>query len=332
MSPSDLPNIPSFRKQHLLLEYASLKLRCPRGIYISLNPGNPSSWSGVFFVRTGPYCPAVLRFNVSFPSQYPDDPPLVTFATDIFHPLLVPLTTYTFSTSAGDANDTVSASDEDRLPPGGFSLRDGFPEWFARGNKAGCKVMDLDRLSQRSGYRSSSASRDVSVGPADVPLDQETVSMSRPAGEIPSQPVAIVDVLAYLQSAFEDPVMLDRLPLEAAGNPGAWHAWQSHRGLSQVPDSAVASESDRRSSTAGRGPPKLPDKWNWEGVWENRVKSGIQHSLSDPVLFGNKDGRPGDKRAEMIRFSRMDPEQLKEICDTITDSQNTGSKPGSGPA
>lgn len=243
---------------------------------------------------TGPYSPAVLRFNVSFPPQYPDDPPLVTFATDIFHPLLVPLTTYTFSTSAGDANDTVSASDEDRLPPGGFSLRDGFPEWFARRNTPRRKVMDSDGHSQRSGYRTSSGSRDVSVEPADVPLDPETVSTSRPSGEIPSKPVAIVDVLAYLKSAFEDPAMLDRLPLEAAGNPGAWHAWQSHRVLSQATGRAVALDSDQRSNSAGR------DNWNWEGVWENRVKSGIQNSLSDPVLFGNKDGRPGDKRAEMV--------------------------------
>src|SRR3989337_2223388 len=28
---------------------------------------------------------------------------------------------------------TVSATDEERLPPGGFSLRHGFPEWFGRG-------------------------------------------------------------------------------------------------------------------------------------------------------------------------------------------------------
>src|SRR5699024_3148272 len=63
-------------------------------------------------------------------------PPLVTFTTDIFHPLLVPLTTYTFTTGSDDATDTVSATDEERLPPGGFSLRHGFPHWFGRAKKS----------------------------------------------------------------------------------------------------------------------------------------------------------------------------------------------------
>lgn len=249
---------------------------------------------------TGPYSPAVLRFNVLFPSQYPDGPPFVTFATDIFHPLIVPLTTYTFSTSAGDANDTVSASDEDRLPPGGFSLRDGFPEWFSRGSRPAREMNDLNGHGHGSDYRSSSESKDAAVEPADVPLQQETVSMSRTSGEMLSKQFGIVDVLVYLKSTFENPAMLDRLPLEAAGNPGAWHAWRSYRGLSRTPDNAVIQGGDQLSNSAGSDPRNLPDNWNWEGVWENRVKSGIQQSLSDSVLFGHKDGRAGDKRVEMV--------------------------------
>lgn len=31
---------------------------------------------------------------------------------------------------------------------------------------------------------------------------------------------------------------------------------------------------------------RKPGEWNWEGVWEDRVKKGIKASLSDPVLFG----------------------------------------------
>lgn len=34
---------------------ASLKARCPAGIYLSLTPGDPSKWSGVIFVREGIY-------------------------------------------------------------------------------------------------------------------------------------------------------------------------------------------------------------------------------------------------------------------------------------
>lgn len=31
---------------------------------------------------------------------------------------------------------------------------------------------------------------------------------------------------------------------------------------------------------------RRPGEWNWEGVWEERVKKGIAASLSEPVLFG----------------------------------------------
>jgi hypothetical protein len=32
---------------------------------------------------------------------------------------------------------------------------------------------------------------------------------------------------------------------------------------------------------------RRPEEWNWEGVWEERVKRGIAASLSEGVLFGN---------------------------------------------
>src|SRR3954468_18567199 len=86
-------------------------------------------------ISTGPYAPAVLRFQISFPATYPTLPPLVTFSTDVFHPLLTPLTTYTYTTGSSDT-DTVSATDEERLPPGGFSLRHGFPQWFGRARRS----------------------------------------------------------------------------------------------------------------------------------------------------------------------------------------------------
>ena len=104
------------------------------------NPTDPTYWSGVIFIRKGalyslryhlglsdshslgPYASAILRFNIKFPPTYPELPPLITFTTDIFHPLIVPLTTYTFTT--GSSNEVpVSATDEERLSPGAFSLR-----------------------------------------------------------------------------------------------------------------------------------------------------------------------------------------------------------------
>lgn len=55
--------LPALRRQNLLSEFAGLKQSCPRGIFVSLTPGDPSLWSGVIFVRKGtlgspsmPYC------------------------------------------------------------------------------------------------------------------------------------------------------------------------------------------------------------------------------------------------------------------------------------
>ncbi len=118
-----------------LLTSAGLKQACPHGVFVSLTPGDPTLWSGAIFVRKGPYATAVLRFQISFPDTYPNLPPLVTFSTDMFHPLITPLTTYTYTTDIQD-NGTVSATDEERLPPGGFSLRHGFPAWFGRASRS----------------------------------------------------------------------------------------------------------------------------------------------------------------------------------------------------
>lgn len=37
----------------LTSDSASLKAHCPEGIYLFLTPGDPSLWSGVFFIRVG---------------------------------------------------------------------------------------------------------------------------------------------------------------------------------------------------------------------------------------------------------------------------------------
>jgi hypothetical protein len=64
---------------------------------------------------------------------------------------------------------------------------------------------------------------------------------------------------------------------------------------------------------AGKGPmtQKQPGDWNWEGVFEKRVKSGIEASISDAVLFGSS--RPGAQGNDAIRFRKLDDEQLDAI-------------------
>lgn len=251
-------------------------------------------------IAAGPYLPAVLRFNISFPSRYPDLPPLVTFVSEIFHPLLVPLTTYTFSSGASDAYETVSASDEERLPPGGFSLRHGFPQWFGRKSRGPQGVMSVDTWHSHNGHQLKAESTDVSAEPVPESLLDGTGTPYQTSHEAAAEHASIVEVLNYLKSAFQDPMMLDELPLEAAADPGAWHAWRSHRGFSKGPRNAINSANDERSQSLVADLQIQPNDWNWEGVWKNRVKIGIENSLSDPVLHGPKGGRGGDKRTELV--------------------------------
>ncbi|KAL5118926.1 hypothetical protein ACEQ8H_003249 [Pleosporales sp. CAS-2024a] len=261
-SSAALPPFPSFRRQHLNVDFASLRAANLHGVFVSTTPGDPSLWVGVLFVRRGPYAPAVLRFHISFPPTYPALPPLVTFSSDVFHPLLTPLTTYTYTYTTGSSDsDTVSASDDERLPPGGFSLRHGFPHWFRRAQP------------------SAPTSRDVSGS---------TVSSStarHAANPAPAEDVSIVKILDYIRSAFSDESLLDSLPLEAAANPGAYHAWQTYRAPPPSTESTPTDLTD--SGTLGRN--RRPGEWNWEGVWEERVKKAVKASLSEPVLFGPED-------------------------------------------
>lgn len=223
---------------------ASLSHACPHGVYMSLTPGDCTLWAGVLSIRSGPYSPSILRFQISFPPSYPAIPPLVTFSSDIFHPLITPLTTYRHS--VGGAGDTTS--DAERLPPGGFSLRDGFPAWYGKGD----------------GRR--------------------------------GKEYCTFEVLRYIRRAFDDEDVLDKMSVEAAGNTGAWHAWRAHRAAKGEVEESRLSPTEKK-----------PGEWNWDGVWEVRVKKGLEGSLSEAVLYG---GAVGD---DLIRFLDMQDGDLEGI-------------------
>ncbi|EKM80305.1 hypothetical protein AGABI1DRAFT_73378 [Agaricus bisporus var. burnettii JB137-S8] len=90
-SKSDVPSAPSIVAQTALsLEYASLRHQnhCPLGIYIVPSPDSLFVWDAVLYTHQGYYAGAILRFRVTFPSDYPDNIPAVQFITDIFHPLI----------------------------------------------------------------------------------------------------------------------------------------------------------------------------------------------------------------------------------------------------
>lgn len=266
----------------------------------------------------GPYASAVLRLQIRFPDIYPDLPPLVTFATDVFHPLIVPLTTYTFSTSSASDNP-VSATDEERLPPGGFSLRHGFPHWFGRakrkdiasgassrnvsGNSANVVVPPSEPIQSATELELKSEEPSdtphTSDAVSDQPIDNEdnTGPQEEPVrvAQVPNLDqfvqtrtvVPVYELLEYIRSTFDNEEVLDSLPVESAGNPGAWHAWKAHRRDGHTPGDL------RRGSPQAR----LPGDWHWDGIWARRVETEIETSNSDPMLFGNA-SRGGD---EMVR-------------------------------
>ncbi|QKX61849.1 uncharacterized protein TRUGW13939_09005 [Talaromyces rugulosus] len=348
MSSHSLPNIPSLRKHQLLLEFASLKHAAPPGVYVSINnPTDPTLWSGVFFIRSGPYASAILRFAIRFPASYPELPPLVTFNTDIFHPLVVPLTTYTFTT--GSSNEApVSATDEERLSPGAFSLRHGFPHWFGRAqrtannsgtpsrNISGSKIENESKVAQtdiitEDGGDSNNAANDpvVPVTPKkqtarETPVTSPSPGVKENASPASPAPVSgpyldkqrsvpVVTLLSYILSTFDDENILDSLPLEAAGNPGAWHAWKAYRrnekGFKHQSNGSGVATPDKRGTPQAR----LPGEWNWEGVWAKRVQSGVEASQSHAVLFGNAP-RAGD---DLMRFLNIDQATLESVREKI---------------
>lgn len=221
---------------------------------------------------SGPYATAILRFQIAFADDHPQRPPVITFQSDVFHPLVTPLTTYTYSTrDSGAGADPQSAADEQRLPPGGLSLRHGFPEWFETAGVAGNETTE---------HESSRASDD-------GVKQQSSVEHQRPPH--------VVELMQYLRIAFDTEEVLDSIPLDAAANAGAWHAWKSYRtkstsGVTSVARSAgEVKQSNIQRSLSPRQQPggaRRPGEWNWQGVWEDRVRKSIYASVSEPVLFG----------------------------------------------
>ncbi|KAL8338872.1 hypothetical protein RB598_007265 [Gaeumannomyces tritici] len=346
MASLKLSSLPSLRRQNLLAEFAGLKQARPDGVFVSLTPGDPTLWSGVMFVRKGPYANSILRFQISFPDTYPRLPPLVTFSTDMFHPLIAPLTTYMYTTDIHD-NGTVSATDDERLPPGGFSLRHGFPAWFGRGSSrtrsANSNANSVQQTPPRPPNHSNTDNNSGGSQGADVtPAPSSKVSsVGGPHTYLRTtaargEDVSTYDVLRYISSTFDDEDVLDSIPLEAAGNPGAWHAWRTRQQQKQPPPpppptapsidgvaagdgaaapdapESVAPSEDGNASTAGTtaggssvgaatpAAPRKPGEWNWDGVWEDRVDRLIAASLSEQALFGSA------VADEVIRFANME--------------------------
>ncbi|KAL6896391.1 ubiquitin-conjugating enzyme/RWD-like protein [Trichoderma evansii] len=303
MTSLDLGHLPSLWRQHLLSEFAGLKQACPEGVFVSLTPGEPALWSAVLFVRHGPYAPAVLRFQILFPDAYPRAPPLVTFSTDIFHPLITPLTTHMYAASV---ESDKSTTERPKLPPGGFSLEHGFPEWFGGPEGPEAARGHNRRSSLAPSIFSTKSSRRRSFKPP--PASEKNLPRYM---QTDPKTISTYSLLKYIRSTFDKAEVLDAVPLSAAGNPGAWHAWRTHRRKQEKVDDkkmyrlsrlSILSgdttkefgsergdvpESDAKSITSSQATTvREPGEWNWDGVWEDRVKKGVASTLTESVLYG----------------------------------------------
>lgn len=198
---------------------------------------------------------------------------------------------YTTDVQAGGGG-TVSATDEERLPPGGFSLRHGFPAWFSRGGR-GSRPPTGQQTPKTAGSTTDEAAESTSRSPG---------NSERPSTS--GSDVTVYEVLRYMRSTFDDGDVLDSVPIESAGNSGAWNAWRAHRiKAGKIKPTPISNDNDawheglsddEKASKAKQRTQVLrqPGEWNWGGVWEVRVKKGIDNSLSEPMLFGNM--VPGD--------------------------------------
>ena len=253
----------------------------------------------MFSPLLGPYAPAILRFHIVFPSQYPKSPPLLTFTTDIFHPLVSPSTTYAHASASLTSGSDIT---DGELPsPGGFSLRHGFPAWFEKEKEEigleTSKDVKISTSIKAEDGNASTKDEQSRLSSVEVTHDSRTARSVSASHEVQREaerprPRTIFKILQYLKRAFEDETLLDELPLESAANPGAWKAWRAHRD-----NTAPTSDKHKMNvppitpqRTLGEGSKtKSSNDWSWSGIWEQRVGEGIESSISEPVLYGSTD-------------------------------------------
>ncbi|MCJ1310640.1 hypothetical protein MMC25_004305 [Agyrium rufum] len=229
-----------------------------------------------------PYTPAILRLQVDL-SAFPARLPTFTFQTDIFHPLVSPLTTYTHTTSTF-GSDGQSAVDQERLPPGGFTLQHGFPSLFT--------------------------------------LDTEDPTVSQQPGRTVNVKEILKYILSVFEDeALLDSLPLSSACNPGAWH--AWRAHKGYKPAtardSPRRDSRPVSvaSSHRRTGSMVRAQAmisKPPTEWNWKGVWADRVSKGIRASISDSVLYSSREGD------DLLNFSDMKEQSVASLYAEIRGS------------
>lgn len=243
------------------------------------------------------------------------------------------------------AEGTVSATDDERLPPGGFSLRDlGVEGWFGRASRRSperqrAKNSSLEETPSKRLQSPTSGTGSSQPSPSPRKVSGGSAGTNTAAN---GPHISTYEVLRYIRSTFDDETVLDSIPLSAAGNPGAWHAWRSYRvksgaisttsPLLEVKDRSKAQDrisSSEDSAGGGVGEVQIkslagtpapasarrPGEWNWDGVWEVRVRKGIDNSISEGILYGKEAGD------DLIRFLPLEQKDIDGIKGDMEKSQ-----------
>jgi hypothetical protein len=204
-------------------------------------------------------------------------------------------------------------------------LRHGFPLWFGRARRSAPSSRNASGSTGDSPAQSGTPIRaDFNTAPSVIGTPQNT------------DDVSIVRILEYIRSTFSEESILDSLPLETAANPGAYHAWRTHRApvlqtQQSTPSlpSPVSSTAEKAQGSSVLGTNKRPGEWNWEGVWEERVKRAVKASLSESALFGTGVGedivRLQTKVTEYIFTRLLDPLSRGRPRDDGEDEEASGS-------
>ena len=231
---------------------------------------------------------------------------MITFQSEIFHPLVTPLTTYANPTGSRKL-DSISRNDSDQLEPGGLSLRRGFPGWFKGsegsasspafysedGQQQGTEGLSSEFSLGEGGRPTSPISSKFGVEQGTEPLQQRSPPNRR------SSHGGTLAVLQYVKTVLEDEEILDQLSLQDCANPGAWHAWQAHRRIStetsfpQVDRSDGTPTGEVSAGWVGNNvatSQRPSSTWNWDGVWVDRVQKAVNTSISDSVLYNSGNG------------------------------------------
>ena len=80
------------RDLQLIIEYRSLRVFAPSGVYTLPSIQDIYKWYGLVFIRGGEYQGAVFKFRLEIPNDYPYSSPNLFFISHVFHPLVCPET------------------------------------------------------------------------------------------------------------------------------------------------------------------------------------------------------------------------------------------------